>query len=287
MIHKRRKKFFSLFSKPSRNNREVSKFSSKKLNLRKPHHFPTIKFNFNALTGLFKRTEVTLTLSIALIAFFIFIFVHYFFMISKIGIKDMSGYQISDWHMEGLEKIKGRNILFMSPDIIERIVRDSNPSIGSMQVNILYPQTIELLVRLQEPVAYFTYDSTRFFLLSKEGTLLKYEYERPKNLGEILYYQAVTPGEYALGKPMGSRDIRFAAEIAGILNKYGFDTFVITVNDSHLILGEVGNLTIRAASDSDLTRQLSSLDQVVRISQKGGETIKSVDVRFDKIIIEK
>ncbi len=208
-------------------------------------------------------------------------------MISKIGIKDMSGYQISDWHMEGLEKIKGRNILFMSPDIIERIVRDSNPSIGSMQVNILYPQTIELLVRLQEPVAYFTYDSTRFFLLSKEGTLLKYEYERPKNLGEILYYQAVTPGEYALGKPMGSRDIRFAAEIAGILNKYGFDTFVITVNDSHLILGEVGNLTIRAASDSDLTRQLSSLDQVVRISQKGGETIKSVDVRFDKIIIEK
>lgn len=208
-------------------------------------------------------------------------------MITKVEITDMNGYQISDWHIEGLEKVRGKNIVFMTSAQIEKTIRDSNPSIGSMRVNIVYPQTVELLIRIQEPVAYFTYDSTRFFLLSKDGTLLKYEYERPKDLGEIVYYQAVSPGEYSLGRPMGSRDIRFAAEIAGILYKYGLKQFVITINDSHLILGEVGNLTIRAASDSDISRQLSSLDQIVRISQKGGETIKSVDVRFEKIIIEK
>ena len=106
-------------------------------------------------------------------------------------------------------------------------------------------------------------------------------------MGEILYYQSVSPGEYALGKPMGSRDIRFAAQIAGVLKKYGFSKFTITIQDSHLITGEVGDFSIKAASDSDNPNQLSSLDQLLRIVQKGGEKITSVDVRFDKIIIEK
>ncbi len=208
-------------------------------------------------------------------------------MITKVEIKDMNGISMLTWQMEGIEKVRGNNMIFMSSDSIEQSIRVSNPSIHSIRVKKNYPQTVELLVRLQEPVGYFTYSNTRYFLLSADGTLLNFAYERPNDMGEILYYQSVSPGEYALGKPMGSRDIRFAAQIAGVLKKYGFSKFTITIQDSHLITGEVGDFSIKAASDSDNPNQLSSLDQLLRIVQKGGEKITSVDVRFDKIIIEK
>jgi hypothetical protein len=86
---------------------------------------------------------------------------------------------------------------------------------------------------------------------------------------------------------MGSRDVRFAARIGGLLVKYGMTKYVITIQDSHLITAQVGDFVIKAASDSDETKQLASLDQIIRIIQKGGEKIKSVDVRFEKIIVEK
>ena len=208
-------------------------------------------------------------------------------MISKVEIKDMNGFPMQSWHMEGIEKVRGHNMLLMSTNTIEQSIRVSNPAIHSIRAMKIYPQTVELLVRLQEPVAFFTYSDTRYFLLSADGTLLNYAYERPSEMGEILYYQSVSPGEYTLGKPMGSRDIRFAAQIAGIVKKYGFSKFTISIQDSHLINGEVADFSIKAASDSDNPKQLSSLDQLLRIMQKGGEKIKSVDVRFEKIIIEK
>lgn len=286
-MHKRQRKFFTLFAKRPQHIRNVAKFEPKKQIVSKSFSIPKVSFRLDFVKTLIRQSEVTFIISTSLVIFFILIFLHYFFMISKVEIKDNNGLPLQSWNMEGIEKVYGENILLFSTESIEHSIRLSNPSIRSIQVKKSYPQTVELLVRLQEPVGYFTYSNTRYFLLSADGTLLNFAYERPDDMGEILYYQSVSPGEYTLGKPMGSRDIRFASQIAGVLRKYGFSKFTITIQDSHLITAEVDDFSIKAASDSDNPNQLSSLDQLLRIVQKGGEKIKSVDVRFDKIIIEK
>lgn len=208
-------------------------------------------------------------------------------MINRIQLKDTNGIPMQNWYLEGLEMVYGKNMLTTTSTFIEETIRVANPAVEAVIVHKIYPQTIDVLIRLQKPIGYFRYSPTRYFMLSADGTLLKYEYEKPSNLGEIRYYQSVSPGEYALGRPMGSRDIRFAAQIAGILQKHNLKEFEISIQDSHLILCEVAGITIKTASDSDNARQLASLDQLLRITQKGGEKIKGVDVRFEKIIIEK
>jgi len=245
----------------------------------------SIRFSF--IRSLFKTSEITFIIVSGVLFFFVLIFLHYFFMINTIHLKDLNGISMQNWYLEGLETIYGKSMLTTSSPSLEEVIRTANPAVESVTVRKVYPQTIDVLIRLQKPIGYFRYSPTRYFMLSSDGTLLKYEYEKPSNLGEIRYYQSVSPGEYALGKPMGSRDIRFAAQIAGILQKHNLKEYEISIQDSHLILCEVAGITIKTASDSDTARQLASLDQLLRITQKGGEKIKGVDVRFEKIIIEK
>jgi cell division septal protein FtsQ len=286
-IHKRPKKFFGLFGKHSPHDREIAKFIPDQRSLKSQTTKSRLNLRVDFLWHTIRQSEITFIMALAVALFFAFLFFHYFFMISKITVKDINGFPIQNWNLAGLDQIQGANMVLTLSSSIEKIVLNANPAVETVRVSKQFPQSIDIFIRLQKPIGFFRYSSVRYFILAGDGTLLQFSYERPEGLGEIRYYQSVSPGEYALGKPMGSRDVRFAARIGGLLVKYGMTKYVITIQDSHLITAQVGDFVIKAASDSDETKQLASLDQIIRIIQKGGEKIKSVDVRFEKIIVEK
>ena len=219
--------------------------------------------------------------------FFILLFVHYFFMITKVTVKDTNGRLMNDLYWEGVDEIKNRNIFIMSDSAIRDIILRENPAISDVRVVKQYPQSVDLIVQLRKPVAYLTQSVTRYFVLSSDGTMLDFAYEKPKDLGEIRYYQAISPGEYARGKPLGSRDVRFAAKLAGVFYQHGYRDFLISVEDSHLVRCRVNNMVYIAASDGDHDKQVTSVKKLLEIVQKGGERFRSADIRFDKIIIGK
>ena len=51
----------------------------------------------------------------------------------------MNGISMLTWQMEGIEKVRGNNMIFMSSDSIEQSIRVSNPSIHSIRVKKNYP----------------------------------------------------------------------------------------------------------------------------------------------------
>lgn len=208
-------------------------------------------------------------------------------MITQIEVNDKNGQRVRDVHLLGLESVRGKNMFLTSDEEIESTVRSANPSIETVQAYKQFPQTVSLVIRFQKPSAFLSAGKTRFYELASDGTILQYLYERPENLGEIRYYQSLAPTDLVLGKPVGSRDVQFAAGIGAILQKHGFSESIIEIHDTRLILVNTGDFSIKAAAESDMQKQLNSLDQLLRIIQKGGEKIKSADIRFDKIIIEK
>lgn len=287
MIRKRQKKFFALFSKRSPQSRDIPRFNPRQF-IQKPRNlFPKVRFDVSLIWKKIRQSEVTFILALSVALFFVFLFVHYFFLISKVVVKDTNGRVVNDWYWEGINEIRDNNILLLSEQTIEEMVLRVNPAVETVRVVKMLPQTVELIVKFQKPVVYLTQSSTRYFVLSSDGTLLDFAYEKPEDLGEIRYYQAISPGEYARGKPLGSRDVRFAAELGGIFHTYGYRAFLITIEDSHLVRCLVDDMMFLAASDSDKSKQLASVSQLLKIVQKGGERFKSADVRFEKIIIGK
>lgn len=219
--------------------------------------------------------------------FFVMLFIHYFFLITKVEIKDSNGNPVNDWQWENVSEIRDHNILLLSESAAESKILRANPAIETVRVVKILPQSVELIVKFRKPVVYLTLSPTRYLLLSSDGTVLDFAYEKPEDLGEIRYYQSISPGEYARGKPLGSRDVRFAAGLAGIFHQYGYSDFLITIEDSHLMHCRVDTMEFIAASDSDHDKQMVSVTQLMKIVQKGGERFKSADVRFEKIIIGK
>lgn len=287
MIRKRQKRSFALFSKHFPQSPNIRKFNVRQI-VQKPRVLiPKIQLDISSLWKIVRQSEITFIIALSVGLFFVLLFFHYFFMITKVVLKDESGRAMNDWSWEGAHEIRNNNILLLSESAIEQIVTRTNPAIASVWVVKLFPQTVELVIRLQKPVVYLTQSATRYFILSSEGVVLDFAYEKPRDMGEIRYYQAISPGEYARGKPLGSRDVRFASRLGGVFHKFGYRDFQISVEDSHVVRCTVEDMVFMAASDSDHDKQVSAIHQLLLIVQKAGERFKSADVRFEKIIIGK
>lgn len=204
-------------------------------------------------------------------------------MIQKVEFINESGGSSS---LQGIEEIQGKNLILMTQEKIEQLLLKRNPGLASIVAQRIFPQTIRIIVKTQDPVAFFMLSPTRYLLFAPNGTVLRYQYERPEKLGEITYYQVVTKNDYDIGSPIRLRDMRFAVQLADAYTKHGFTDFLIQIQDTHLIESTLGNATIRASSESDATKQLSSIERVLYMLQRGGQKIQVVDVRFEKMIIE-
>lgn len=205
-------------------------------------------------------------------------------MVHQIQIENVQGEPLS---VRGLETIKGANIFFLQEDKIFLSLKKQNPSLRSVHVIKIYPQTVKLRIETYEAVAYMSVSEDTYILLSGDATPLAYIYERPQDLGEITYYQKLTNGEYQLGKPIAFSDIVFACAIAELVRKNGYETYSISIKDTNLIQTYVHNVTIQSANKGDTKAQLTAIQQVLYLIKVSGETIKSVDVRFEKMILEK
>lgn len=204
-------------------------------------------------------------------------------MIQKIDLVNENGEHTI---LQGVSEIKGRNILLTTQEDIEKILKDKNPDLASVSVEKQLPQTIRVVVQSHQSVAYYKLSQTRYLLFAPNGSVLRYVYEKPENIGEILYYQPITKTDFTLGSQIRLRDVVFAAQLADIYKKQGFKDFRIDIQDTHLVISELGNAIIKADSGTNIAKQLSSIQRVLYILQRGGEKARTVDVRFEKIIIE-
>jgi hypothetical protein len=188
--------------------------------------------------------------------------------------------------LQGIGEIKGKNIILSTQQDIEKILKSKNPDLASLSVEKVLPQSIRIIVRAYQPVAYYKLASSTYIIFASNGSVLRYEYEQPENMGEIRYYQPITKTDFTLGSQIRLRDVIFATQLADIYIKQGFKEFSIDIQDTHLVISELGNSIIKADSEANISRQLSSIKRIIYILQRGGEKARTVDVRFEKLIIE-
>ena len=230
------------------------------------------------------KTYLPQLIGSTILVFILFIFLYFFLMIHVVQPVDTYGNPLA---IKGTEELKGKNLLLISEREVRELLTQANPTLKKLQIVKIYPQTIRLVAQVNIPVAYYAISESTYVLLSQDATPLAYVYEKPKDMGEITYYQKLTNGEYQLGRPIQLTDIIFAATVAGLIQESGYTDYSVAVEDTELIRILVGKVEIKAANKGNIKAQIASIQQVLRLIKTNGEQIRSVDVRFDRMILEK
>lgn len=205
-------------------------------------------------------------------------------MVHKIEVSNQMGKPVT---LQGVEDILGKNMLLLSHQQFQKIILSSNPRVKDVTVEKVFPQTIRFHVVLADAVAFYKVTDETYVLVSQDGVVTGIQYEKPEVSGEIVYYQQVMHGEYNLGKPMPFLDFRFAAGLASHVTRFTSEPYKIIVTDSDQLDIILSETVIRASYDDNPTRQLNALADVLKMIRSGAQRIKFVDLRFDKLIIEK
>lgn len=223
---------------------------------------------------------------LALGIFTCLVFVWYFFMITDVRVRVVNDEVAQEAELSNTTPLKGANMLLHTTSQIEQEIREDNPAVKTVEVVKMWPHTLEITVLYRDPVAFYTDRARRYFILSGNGTILDYEYERPLDLGEIIHYQPLSADELVSGAQIGSTDVQFASAIAERFMRHGYRDFLIAIADRHRIEARVEGMMFIAAADSPEARQIEAIDRLIRIVQQGGERLKKADVRFEKIVVE-
>jgi len=227
--------------------------------------------------------DFTLVFLLAFILFLLLACGYYLFRIQSVEVSNTQGQQLD---IRGSEYFQKKNLILLNSQTIYSVLKAQNPDLLSVVSIKQYPQTLRLIIEKYQSVAYLTLSPTRYLLLASDGTLNGFAYDRPTNIGEIIYYQSLTTGDYTIGNKLGQIDIQFATKIAELAQLYGHSKFIINIMDAHLILCNLEDVSIISSSEANPEKQLIMIKQVMELIRNGSQKIKSVDVRFEKMIIE-
>lgn len=233
-------------------------------------------------------SNLGLVFVMGLCIFLLLVFFHYFFTISTIEVvQDNAIEQDMVYALDGLDELNGKNLLLHTSESIRKHIISFNPALIDVEVEKHYPQTVRILIKPNPPVAHLAVDNDTYVKLSADGLMMGLAYERPLYGGIIEHYQKLTHSDIVMGKTIGLSDVRLAASMAGVLVDGGYDDFVIRIEDTHLITTQIDKTLFKMSTDSNHLKQLDALRHMLRIVSNGATDMRIVDLRFEKIIIEK
>lgn len=207
-----------------------------------------------------------------------------FFTIQRIIIlKDAS----NAFPLKDTNQLIGQSMLLQSTQSIEDILKKSNPDISSISATKVFPQTLKINVHPARPVLSIYINDFQYILLDSDGKVVKIVFEPVSNLPILTYYQKLVSTDYEIGSRIAYSDIRASAQIATVLLKYGNVDFTIQIDDTARIDVKWKETHLILSNKSDIARQITALDEFMRVLTRTTEQYKKVDFRFDRVITEK
>ncbi|MEI6326534.1 MAG: hypothetical protein WCO78_00255 [Candidatus Roizmanbacteria bacterium] len=261
--------------------------SSKKFHIPNPFTFFSHIFTSASarILGIFSTNgRIVLYILLSIIVSIILFFGYSFFTIQKIYVTNDVTSQV---HLNNTDKFIGKSIIFSSDQAIQDALLKNNPEISLITVKRTFPQSLYINVHLAHPVLSIKVNDLQYILLDADGKVVKIVFEPIADLPTLTYYQKLVSTDYEIGTHMSYSDIRASAQIASVLARYGYADYSIQIDDTARIDVNWKGVHLILSNKSDISRQINSMDEFMRVLTRSTEKYKKVDFRFDRAITEK
>ena len=209
------------------------------------------------------------------------LFLDYYFQVKKVEI--ISGKLKETQSFENI--FIGKNILFLNEETVKKNISKSNPQVGDVRLEKIYPNTVRIRVELDNPVAILTVDQG-LFVLNNSAKIISKVKNNNTNLPKINYYQKLNYSSFVLGDYVEYNDIKTTLFFLKKLEELDLGVVNVDINGLNMIRLNLKSGVILATTEKDLETQAYQLEKIIKQFRIEGKEFETLDLRFDKPVVK-
>lgn len=179
----------------------------------------------------------------------------------------------------------GKNILLLTEDTVKKNISESNPQVGNVRLEKIYPNTVRIRIELDNPTAILTVDQG-LFVLNSSGKIINKVKTDNTNLPKINYYQKLNYSSFVPGDYVEYNDIETTLVFLKKLEGLDLDVANVDINGLSMIRLNLKSGVILATTEKDLETQVYQLEKIIKQFAIEGKEFETLDLRFDKPVVK-
>lgn len=229
----------------------------------------------------YKIKRIFLLILLVPVSFLLLNFINNYFSIRNIevnGLKKIDSFK-------GADLWSKKNIFLLSEEEIEKNLLAVNPLFKKVNVYKRYPNTLRLVIQKHEPFVYLSVYQG-YFMLSDDARILSKSKTKENDLPVINYYQKLSYNIWQSGDFIKYKDIASALHFLRKTLDLGLEIYTIDISGTNMIALNLKDQTIFFTTEKDPSIQDYQVETIIRQFKITGKNFATLDLRFDKPIIQ-
>ncbi|MEO6508500.1 MAG: FtsQ-type POTRA domain-containing protein [Patescibacteria group bacterium] len=190
----------------------------------------------------------------------------------------------SSMGLKGLNIFSNTNLLLLDEKKSANLIYKENSYIKDITVKKQLPSTVQIAVRFFQPSAQIEVSEGNF-ILSSNARILKKTKDIDRSLPMIHYYQKLSYNGYKAGDLIPFKDIRASLAFFEKAKDLGLTINRIDINGFNMIALSTENQKVTFSLEKSEKDQLYQFERVVHQFKIQGKEFKTLDLRFERVII--
>lgn len=187
--------------------------------------------------------------------------------------------------VNGINNLLNKNIFIIQENNLEKILLELNPGFDKIKVKKTYPDKLILSVELARPIAAVK-TNDGFFILSEKGQIVAKKKEIEQKLTLINYYQKFDYSSYHLGDSLNFKDIIYGLFFLKKATEVEINIDTIDIGGFNMIGLNSEERKYLFTTEKPISIQKNNFLTIIKRLKIEGKNYKTLDLRFDKPIIE-
>ncbi len=184
------------------------------------------------------------------------------------------------------EVFVGKNILLLNEQDIVNDILSRNSQIRRVVIVKKLPDTIELKIEESKSTAKLKVDQGSFYLDDAGKIIKKEKSVISDSIPEISYYQKFSYQGSLPGEGISHNDILTALFFIKKLQSLNFRVDNVDISGLNMIRLNLNEGVLLVTTEKDRNTQYYQLEKIVRQFRIEGKPFKTIDLRFDKPIVQ-
>lgn len=183
----------------------------------------------------------------------------------------------------------GKNLLWLKKEEVAKTLLRNNPYLKEVEVYKKYPNKLVIKTSWRDPVG-FLQVKEGYFLLDKEGRILKRIRENTNDFPLLVFYQIFSFEDYSVGEYLDYIELKYSLEIIDLLSRLGFPVNKVDILQRNMIRFKLNKNqleinTIYISAERDLKEQQWEVKEILKFLEVSGKRASEIDLRFKRPIL--
>ena len=192
-------------------------------------------------------------------------------------------YQPQNNVLNGVEELKGQNLLFLETSTTIKTLRANNPEIEQLNLTKIYPNSLKISFVKSKPIAQIK-TNNHYILLNSKGRIIRQQKEPEPKLLTINYYQSIRAFEAKEGQTIINQDLLYTVQLITEAIKQGFNLETITVTKPGQIVARLKakKTVVTFSSKKNIAKNWRIVHNILGSLKMKGQSPKEINLLFDK-----